>query len=78
MANFFEASLTFLVTAYLSSWVIGLLTPGAPTDLGVGETVLLDLLSSVASDEAVLGAAELLSRGMSILSDLLYFLVLHD
>lgn len=73
-----DASLTFfLVAAYVASWVIGLLTPGAPAGLGVREAVLLGLLTTVAPDEAVLGAAVLLSRGMSIVSDLLYFLVLH-
>jgi uncharacterized membrane protein YbhN (UPF0104 family) len=67
----------FLISAYVASWFIGFITPGAPAGLGVKEAVLLGLLNSVVPDEAVLGAAVLLSRGMNILSDLLYFLVLH-
>lgn len=75
---FFDANLIFfLVAAYVASWVIGVLTPGAPAGLGVREALLLGFLTDVVPDVAVLGAAVLLSRGMSILSDLLYFLVLH-
>jgi glycosyltransferase 2 family protein len=67
----------FLISAYVASWFIGFITPGAPAGLGVKEAVLLGLLNNVVPDEAVLAAAVLLSRGMNILSDLLYFLVLH-
>lgn len=70
-------SFGFLVMAYVASWGIGLLTPGAPAGLGVREAVLIGLLSHAVPDQAVLGAAVLLSRGMSVVSDLAYFFVLH-
>lgn len=72
-----EASFGFLVMAYVASWVLGLLTPGAPAGLGVREAVLIGLLQHAVPDQAVLGAAVLLSRGMSVVADLGYFLALQ-
>lgn len=61
-----------LVMAYVASWVLGLVTPGAPAGLGVREGVLIMLLQGV-PDHAVLGVAVVLSRCMSVLADLAYF-----
>ncbi len=58
--------------AYVTAWLIGLLTPGAPAGLGVRELVLLVVLDSVVSAGAML-AAVLLSRAVTMVGDVLFF-----
>ena len=73
-----DASLGFfLISAYVASWFIGLITPGAPAGLGVREAVLIGLLANVVPNEAILSVAVLLSRAMGFISDLAYFLIFH-
>ncbi len=67
----------FLIIAYVASWVLGMLTPGSPAGLGVREATLVELLQHSVHDHAMLGAAVLLSRGMSVFADITYFLVLR-
>lgn len=67
----------FLIIAYVASWVLGMLTPGSPAGLGVREATLIGLLQHSVQDQAMLGAAVLLSRGMSVFADITYFLVLR-
>lgn len=73
----FESNAGFLAMAYIASWIIGLLTPGAPAGLGVREAVLLGLLATTVSDQAVLAAVVVVSRVMNVVSDVAYFLVVH-
>jgi uncharacterized membrane protein YbhN (UPF0104 family) len=72
-----ESNFGLLVMAYVASWVLGLLTPGAPAGLGVREAALIALLQGKVIDHSVLGAAVLLARFMSIMGDFIYFSVLE-
>lgn len=58
--------------AYVTAWLIGFVTPGAPAGLGVRELVLLLVLDDVVSAGGLL-AAVLLSRAVSMLGDVLFF-----
>lgn len=61
-----------LCGAYVIAWLVGLLTPGAPSGVGVREMVLLFLLSGVMR-EADLLMAVILSRVVTVLGDLVLF-----
>lgn len=76
-ASMVQTSFGFLVMAYVASWVLGLVTPGAPAGLGVREAVLIGLLQSSVSDQAALSAVVLLSRVMSVIADFSYFFALR-
>ena len=58
--------------AYVTAWLIGTVTPGAPAGLGVRETVLLLLIGSHFTEQNVLFAA-LLMRVITLLGDSLFF-----
>jgi hypothetical protein len=58
-----------IVAAYVISWLLGFVTPGAPAGLGVREYVLLLLLGGM--DSAMIVSAVLLSRLVTILGDIL-------
>ena len=59
--------------AYVVAWLVGLVTPGAPAGVGVREVVLLSLLQSVV-DSHVLLLAVVLSRAVTVLGDLFFYL----
>lgn len=61
-------------SAYIAAWLIGLLTPGAPAGLGVRELILLMLLKGLVA-EADLILAILLGRLVTVVGDLLFFVV---
>jgi uncharacterized membrane protein YbhN (UPF0104 family) len=63
--------------SYIASWILGLITPGAPAGLGVREASLIALLQGSVTDQPALAAAVVLVRGMTITSDGLYFLVVR-
>ena len=63
-----------LCGVYVTAWLIGFITPGAPAGLGVREFVALLLLRPMFS-EADLLLAILLSRVVTISGDLLFFLI---
>jgi uncharacterized membrane protein YbhN (UPF0104 family) len=63
-----------LCGSYIISWLIGLLTPGAPAGIGVREVVLTFLLGRIVP-EADLLLAVVLSRVVTMLGDLGFFAV---
>lgn len=78
LTHVLEVSITgeraFLVVgAYLLSWLLGFLMPGAPSGIGVRETVIVALLAEYVSADPVL-LAIIFYRIVSILGDLLAFL----
>jgi glycosyltransferase 2 family protein len=58
--------------AFIMSWLLGLLTPGAPAGLGVREMVLYFLLGGQIA-QADLLLAIILSRAITVLGDLVFF-----
>lgn len=66
-----------IATAYVASWILGMLTPGAPAGLGVREAVLIGLLQHSVADQEVLAAAVLLARAMSMTADGVYFVAVQ-
>ncbi len=58
---------------YIAAWLVGLLTPGAPSGIGVRELTLTLLLEDLVPGESLL-AAVVLSRAVTMLGDLLFFL----
>jgi hypothetical protein len=67
-------TLPALSGVYVIAWLAGLITPGAPAGVGVREMVLMFLLGDHIA-EAELLLAVLLSRGITVLGDLCYFMV---
>ncbi|MEM7053130.1 MAG: hypothetical protein AAF446_01145 [Pseudomonadota bacterium] len=69
----FDSGLTLLIlSSYVVAWLCGLLVPGAPAGMGIRELVLLFLLGSWLSSSELL-LAVVLSRVVSLLGDLLFF-----
>ena len=66
-------TVAFLVGSYVFSWLLGLLTPGAPAGLGVRETALSLMLVNFAPVAEIL-IAVVASRILTIFGDGLYFL----
>lgn len=66
----------FMMTlnAYIISWLLGYVTPGAPGGIGVREAVMLLLLSPVFNEDTVVLAA-VLSRAIAVVGDILLFLI---
>lgn len=59
-------------SAYTASWLLGIVTPGAPAGLGVREAAVLVLMDGVLPDEDVL-AAVLLFRIVTVMGDGVFF-----
>ena len=66
-------TLIVITGAYLTAWVAGLVTPGAPAGIGVREFMLLLLLEN-AVDETDLLIAIFLGRLVTVSGDLLFYL----
>ncbi len=64
---------TLIGGAYVAAWLVGLVTPGAPSGIGVRELTLSVLLDGVVVEERLL-AAIVLGRVVTMLGDLLFFL----
>lgn len=60
--------------AYIAAWLVGLVTPGAPAGVGVREVMLLLLLKGLVSETDLL-LVVLLGRLVTVVGDLLFFLV---
>jgi uncharacterized membrane protein YbhN (UPF0104 family) len=67
-----ELTLTYCA-AFVTAWVIGLVTPGAPAGIGVRELVLLVLLKSLLPEAHIL-LSVLLSRAVTVGGDILFYL----
>ncbi|TYO96597.1 hypothetical protein LX24_01066 [Desulfallas thermosapovorans DSM 6562] len=65
---------TGICGAYVVSWLAGLVTPGAPAGAGVREFVLFAILHTVVS-EADLLAAIVLGRSVTVVGDVVYYLI---
>ena len=66
-----------IIGGFILSWLVGYITPGAPGGIGVRELVLTLLFTDsvfVSSDTITMASA--LYRGISILGDLLAFLIM--
>ena len=61
-----------IVSAYVLSWMVGMVTPGAPAGLGVREATLLWILAGAGVDEGIVLVAALLSRVSTTLGDLAF------
>lgn len=67
--------LFILCGAYVISWLIGLITPGAPAGVGVRELVLFFLLKELVSEDILLSVV-LLGRIITIGGDVLFYIIL--
>lgn len=63
-----------ILGAYVVSWLVGLLLPGAPAGLGVREASLFFLLAGTVGHESVIVAAALV-RAITLLGDFSFFLI---
>lgn len=67
---------SFLITgAYVTAWLVGLVTPGAPAGIGVREFVLLFLLRDTVNAPNLLTAV-ILGRVITIGGDLFFFIIM--
>jgi len=58
-----------IVGLYIMSWLIGFLTPGAPSGLGVREIVLLMFLGGIVNEDILISAI-VIHRGLQVSGDL--------
>ncbi|MDR0220216.1 MAG: hypothetical protein LBI54_02290 [Lachnospiraceae bacterium] len=72
-APFEGSAISIVISAYIFSWTVGFLIPGAPAGMGVREAVLLFMLADVCGAEIVLPAA-VIQRVIYIFGDVLAFL----
>ena len=68
------ADLPMIAAAYLVSWVVGFVVPGAPGGLGVREAVFLHLMATTVATPTALALA-LLARLVTTLGDLWFSLL---
>lgn len=68
------SSLPTFCGAYVTAWLVGFVTPGAPAGAGIRELVLLFLLSNNIA-EATLLLAVVIGRMVTIFGDLLFFVI---
>jgi glycosyltransferase 2 family protein len=63
-----------LISAYVSSWILGMLTPGSPAGIGVRESMLVILIGKGLEDQSAFGAIILIYRLLQIFGDLLFYI----
>jgi len=61
-----------IVGLYIMSWVIGFLTPGAPSGLGIREVVLLMFLSGIVYEEILLSTI-VIHRALQVAGDIVAY-----
>lgn len=71
---FSSETLLLIGGSYIIAWLVGLVTPGAPAGAGVRELVLLLLLKGIVQ-EADLLVAVVLGRIITVLGDVLFFIM---
>jgi len=69
-----ELSLPLVLSAFISSWLLGYIMPGAPAGAGVREVVLMAALAPHLGEAGALLAA-LLGRMATVTGDLLFYLL---
>ncbi|MCL2248066.1 MAG: hypothetical protein FWC13_02235 [Oscillospiraceae bacterium] len=63
-----------LTGLYILSWLIGFLTPGAPSGLGIREVLLLMFLGGLVNEDLLLSAV-VIHRAIQVISDILAFAI---
>jgi len=63
-----------IVGLYLLSWLVGFLTPGAPSGLGIREFILLMFMGNVLNPEILLSAI-IMHRALQIVGDVIAFIL---
>jgi hypothetical protein len=63
-----------LTGLYILSWLIGFLTPGAPSGLGIREVLLLMFLGGLVNEDLLLSAV-VIHRAIQVTSDILAFAI---
>mgnify|MGYP003625101018 CR=1 FL=1 len=61
-------------TTFITAWLIGIVTPGAPGGIGIREAFLITLLGLL-TPESELVFAVILSRGVTVCGDFLFFII---
>jgi uncharacterized membrane protein YbhN (UPF0104 family) len=72
--DFLNWEIFFVIGSFVVAWLVGFVTPGAPAGVGVREFVLFFLLKNNFSESDIL-AALIFSRVISIIGDLIFFLI---
>lgn len=67
------SNISVFCSAYVLSWMIGVLTPGAPAGLGIREFVLIMFLTDIVPEHVLLPAV-FVSRILSAGSDVIFFI----
>lgn len=62
-----------VVGAFVVSWLVGFVTPGAPAGVGVRELLLVFFLQDAVTQEGLLITAVILSRVVTAFGDVLFF-----
>ena len=68
-----SSTIPVVVGAFVVSWLVGLLTPGAPAGIGVRELALYVMLAGTV-DQALIAPAVVLGRLVNVVGDVLFFL----
>lgn len=69
-----DVGFEIFIGAYVVSWLVGFVTPGAPAGVGIRELVLIYLLGShIASSDLIFAVA--LLRVITVIGDLLFYLI---
>ncbi|KTS01188.1 hypothetical protein [Pantoea dispersa] len=67
-------SLFFVPAAFVTAWLIGLVTPGAPAGMGIREVVLIYLLGGL-YDKDIIILTVLISRIVTVLGDVFFYTI---
>lgn len=70
----FSANIPLICGAYVTAWLVGLVTPGAPAGAGIRELVLYGLLHTLITKEEIV-VAILLARMVTVVGDLFFYLI---
>ncbi|WP_337022326.1 MULTISPECIES: hypothetical protein [unclassified Pantoea] len=66
--------IVFIPSVFITAWLIGLITPGAPAGLGIRELILIYFLSGYISNENIL-LTVMISRVITVLGDVVFYLI---
>jgi hypothetical protein len=70
-----SSDILIIISAFILSWIAGLITPGAPGGIGVREAILIFMLTDVCGMEAILTAA-VIQRLIIIFGDIAAYMVI--
>jgi len=72
--DFLTWEIFLVIGSFVVAWLVGFVTPGAPAGVGIREFILFFLLKNNFSESDLL-AALIFSRVISIIGDLIFFLI---